>query len=119
MGTHLSAVPSGERSRLPELVELPAPTAWPLVLAFGFTLMFAGLLTNASLSILGLVLAVAGCAGWFREVLPREQEVAVPVVPEELRIATERGVVERLVCRWRQNSFELGFHSRPTQSRQA
>ena len=77
-------------------VELPAPTAWPLVLAFGLTLLFTGLLTNVSLSLLGLVLAVAGCAGWFRQVLPHEQEVAVPVVPEELRIATERKVVERV-----------------------
>ena len=96
MGTYSSAEQSGERSGLPGLIEMPAPTAWPLVLASGFTLLFAGLLTSASLSILGLVLAVAGCAGWFREVLPREQEVAVPVVPEELRIATERTVVERL-----------------------
>ena len=96
MGTHLSAEQSGESSRLPNLVELPAPTAWPLALAFGVTLLFTGLLTNASLSVLGLVLAVAGCAGWFRQVLPHEQEVAVPVVPEELRIATERKVVERV-----------------------
>jgi hypothetical protein len=96
MGTNLSAEQSGETSRLPDVIELPAPTAWPLALAFGFTLMFAGLLTNASLSVLGLVLAVAGCAGWFREVLPHEKEVAVPVAPEELRIATERKVIERL-----------------------
>jgi hypothetical protein len=96
MSTHLSAQRSGESSRRPDVVELPASTAWPLALAFGVTLLFAGLLTNASLSVLGLVLALAGCAGWFREVLPREQEVAVPVVPEELRIATQRRLVERL-----------------------
>jgi hypothetical protein len=96
MGTNLSAQQSGETSRLPNVIELPAPTAWPLALACGCTLLFAGLLTNASLSVLGLVLAVAGCAGWFREVLPREQEVAVPVVSEEVRIATERKVVDRV-----------------------
>jgi hypothetical protein len=96
MGTHLSAEQFGERSRPADAIESPAPTAWPLVLASGFTLIFAGLLTNASLSVLGLILAVAGCAGWFRQVLPREQEVSVEVVPEELRIATERKVVERL-----------------------
>jgi len=96
MGTHLSAEHSGERSQLSVAIELPAPTAWPLVLAFGFTLLFAGLLTNASLSILGVLLALAGCAGWFRQVLPREQEVAVAVLPEELQIATERTVVERV-----------------------
>ena len=96
MGTHLSAEQSGETSRIPDVIELPAPTAWPLALSCGVTLLFAGLLTNASLSLLGLVLVVTGCAGWFREVLPREQEVSVPVVPEELRIATERKTVERV-----------------------
>jgi hypothetical protein len=96
MGTHLSAEQSGERPRLPDVIELPAPTAWPLALSCGVTLLFAGLLTNASLSLLGLVLVVTGCAGWFREVLPREQEVSVPVVPEELRVATERKTVERV-----------------------
>jgi hypothetical protein len=95
METHLSAEHSGETLQLPDVIELPAPTAWPLALACGFTLLFAGLLTSASLSLLGLVLAVAGCAGWFREVLPREQEVAAQVVPEELCITTERTVVER------------------------
>ncbi|HXN99024.1 MAG TPA: hypothetical protein VN881_08115 [Candidatus Acidoferrales bacterium] len=95
MGTQSSAEQSGERSQLP-VIELPAPTAWPLVLASGFTLLFAGLLTSASLSVLGLVLAVAGCGGWFREVLPHEKEVAVQVAPEEVRFATERRVVERV-----------------------
>jgi hypothetical protein len=63
-------------------------------LAFGFTLMFAGLLTNASVSALGVVLAVAGCVGWFREVFPHEHEETVPVVFEEHRITTERRAVE-------------------------
>jgi hypothetical protein len=96
MGTHLSAEHSGETPRLPDVVELPAPTAWPLALSCGVTLLFAGLLTNVSLSLLGLVLVVAGCAGWFKEVLPHEQEVAVPAVPDELRIMTERKVIERV-----------------------
>jgi hypothetical protein len=96
MERYSSAEQSGERSELPGVIEMPAPTAWPLVLASGFTLMFAGLLTSASLSILGLVLAVAGGAGWFKEVLPREKEVEVSAVQEELRIATERPVVERV-----------------------
>jgi len=82
--------------RAPVEIEVPAPTAWPIVLAFGFTLMFTGLLTSASVSVLGVVLGVAGCVGWFREVLPHEHEETVPVVAEEIRIATERRVVERL-----------------------
>src|SRR5579864_8109755 len=92
----LSAKQTGERARPQAEIELPAPTAWPLVLAFGFTLMFAGLLTSASVGLLGVVLAVAGCAGWFLENLPEPHEVTVPVVREEIRIATDRPVVERL-----------------------
>ena len=30
----------------PETVELPAPTAWPMVLALGVSLVFASLVTN-------------------------------------------------------------------------
>ena len=82
--------------RGPVKLEVPASTAWPLILAFGFTLMFAGLLTSASVSVLGAVLAGAGCIGWFREVFPREHEETVPVVLEEHRITTERRVVERV-----------------------
>ncbi|HTP30750.1 MAG TPA: hypothetical protein VMJ75_01160, partial [Candidatus Acidoferrales bacterium] len=84
-------------SRDPKEIEVPAPTAWPLVLAFGLTLLFAGLLTSASVSVLGAVLTVAGCAGWFRELLPREHEVSVPVQLDKASIATERRAVDRLL----------------------
>jgi len=85
-----------QSSRAPREIEVPASTAWPLVLALGFTLVFAGLLTSASVSILGTVLALAGCVGWFREVFPREHEEIVPVIPEEITVRTERRVVERI-----------------------
>jgi len=96
MATLLSAEQLEQSSRRPNEIEVPAPTVWPFVLAFGFTLVFAGLLTSVSVSVLGAVLAVAGCVGWFGEVLPHEHEVIVPLVPDEIRIATERSVVERL-----------------------
>jgi len=85
-----------QSSRAPRQIEVPASTAWPLVLAFGVTLVFAGLLTSVSVSILGTVLALAGCVGWFREVFPREHEEIVPVIPEEITIRTARRVVERI-----------------------
>ena len=96
MATPQSVEQLKEGSRAPTEIEVPASTAWPLVLAFGFTLMFAGLLTSASVSVLGVALAVAGCVGWFREVFPHEHEEIVPVVFEELRVATERRVVEHV-----------------------
>ena len=60
-------------------VQLPAPTAWPIVLAFGITLLCAGLVTSESVSILGAILAIAGAVGWFRDVLPHEALETVPV----------------------------------------
>jgi hypothetical protein len=86
---------AGQNTQTPREIELPMPTAWPLVLAFGFTLLFAGLLTNVSVSVLGVVLALAGSVGWFREVLPHEHEERVPVVPEHISITTSRSRVER------------------------
>ena len=79
-----------------DTVNLPAPTAWPIVLAFGVTLLFAGLLTSASVSILGVILAVAGCVGWFRDVLPHEKEETVEVREELTVISTSHREVERL-----------------------
>jgi len=96
MATLLSAEQIEQSSRAPSKIKVPAPTTWPFVLAFGFTLMFAGLLTSASVSILGVVLAIAGCLGWFREVFPQEHEEVVPVFPEEVSVVTVRRVVERL-----------------------
>ena len=82
--------------QIPERIEMPAPTAWPLGLAFGMTLVFAGFVTAASVSILGAVLAVAGAIGWFREVLPNESQEWVAVDREELSVATSRQNVERM-----------------------
>ena len=113
MATPLSAEQLDQSSRGPNEIEVPAPTAWPFVLAFGFTLMFAGLLTSVSVSVLGTVLAVAGCVGWFREVFPHEHEVIVPLLPEEIRITTEREVVERLPVAADQLRAWLPVHTYP------
>jgi len=96
MSTPLTADKLGQGARNPAEIELPAPTAWPIVLAFGFTLLFAGLLTDVSVSVLGAVLSLAGCVGWFREVLPHEHEEVVEIVPEDSSITTERRRVELL-----------------------
>jgi hypothetical protein len=77
-------------------IEVPAPTAWPCILALGAALLFAGLVTSTSVSCLGALLSAAGSIGWFREVFPHEHEEAVPVLPEDIRLTTDRRVVERL-----------------------
>ena len=96
MATLVSVEQAAENPNAPREIEVPASTAWPFILALGFTLIFAGLLTAMSVTVLGTVLALLGCVGWFCEVLPREHEVTVPIVREDLRITTERRVVETL-----------------------
>jgi hypothetical protein len=80
----------------PENIEMPAPTAWPLVLAIGLTLISAGMVTAASLSILGAMLTVAGAVGWFRQVLPVESHEVTAVVQQKFEIETSRETVERI-----------------------
>src|ERR1700674_2441930 len=80
----------------PGTVNLAAPTAWPIILAFGITLLFAGLLTSVSVSGLGAILFVTGCVGWFRNVFPQEKEEAIAVREEMPIISTHRREVERL-----------------------
>jgi len=77
-------------------IEVPASTAWPVILAFGLTLLFAGLTTGALVSAVGAVLSLAGVVGWFREVLPRESCEVVHVVPEEAVASTTRPEVAQL-----------------------
>ncbi len=96
MATSLTTEQMSKGPGIPPTIEVPAPTAWPFVLAFGFTLLFAGLVTSVSVSVLGAVLSLAGCIGWFREVLPHGHEEKVLAVPEEIRITTERRVIERI-----------------------
>src|SRR5215470_14013638 len=66
------------------VIQVPASTGWPMVAAFGLTLMFAGLLTHVMVSGLGVVLLCAGLIGWFREVLPREAHDSVVLEKEEM-----------------------------------
>jgi hypothetical protein len=80
----------------PTKIELPAPTAWPLVLALGITLLFAGLVTSETVSVLGAIVSVAGAVGWFRDVLPQEAHESLPVEPPAPGVTTTRREVARL-----------------------
>ena len=74
-------LPETERAmRPPDTVEVPASTPWPFVTAFGLALILAGLVTSLAVSVVGLVVLVAGAIGWFRVVMPVQQEESVKVV---------------------------------------
>src|ERR1700682_3463361 len=96
MESEMFKPPAELQPQSPGAIELPAPTAWPIILAFGITLVFAGLVTSASVSILGAIFAIAGCVGWFRDVLPHEKHESVPVEEKVPTIATSRPRVTRI-----------------------
>jgi hypothetical protein len=77
-------------------VHMPLPTAWPIVLALGVTLIIAGMVTHVLISLLGLVLSVIAAIGWFRNVLPEEAAEIVEAPAEEFELASARTSIERL-----------------------
>src|SRR5437879_11361014 len=96
MGTEILDISPQEVEPLSGSIELPAPTAWPIVRAFGLTLVFAGLVTSAVVSVLGALLAIAGCIGWFRDVLPEEKHERVSVSEMVTPVTTRRPQVARV-----------------------
>lgn len=77
-------------AKITDTVHMPASTPWPIVLAFGSTLLFAGLVTSGAISVLGAILMIAGTVGWFRDVLPHEAHEAVQVELQVEEAATGR-----------------------------
>jgi hypothetical protein len=75
------------------VIEVPALTPSPIIMALGLTLAFASLVTNPAVGIVGIVLVTAGAVGWFREVLPVEHREIVrgeaapePIVPAQIGV---------------------------------
>jgi hypothetical protein len=77
-------------------IEAPAPTPWPIVLAFGITLLLAGLVTSEAVSVLGAIVSIAGAVGWFRDVLPQERRESLPVAMQAPSVTTMRREVARM-----------------------
>lgn len=77
-------------------IHLPAPTAWPILLALGFTLIFTALVTNIWIGALGLVLVIVPSIGWFRAVLPHEAHVDLEVDTRIVVIEPSLGGVSRI-----------------------
>jgi hypothetical protein len=83
---------------VPDVIEMPASTYWPLVLAFGITLLCAGLVTQIAVSAVGLLLTLRAAVGWFKDIFPVEKHELVPVLPESRRAETIK-VSSRSVAR--------------------
>ena len=80
-----------DREHSSDMIEIPAPTSWPFVTAFGIALLFGGLVTSIAVSVVGLLVVLRGAVGWFREVLPVAKEELVQarhVTPTVVALST-------------------------------
>lgn len=77
-------------------LHLPAPTPWPVLLALGFALVFAALVTSQGLAYLGFAIIVCAAVGWFREVLPDEHVIQIEVQTEVVAIQASDRPVTRI-----------------------
>src|SRR5437868_2801008 len=78
-------------------VEVPRPTAWPMVLSLGVALLAAGVATSPAFLVLGGLIFVAGLAGWVGGLLPgrgHAEELMTAPAPEP--VAGRPGAVEQL-----------------------
>jgi len=60
---------------------IPAPTAWPLIVALGISMIFMGLVTHAVVSIVGAAILLRAATGWWFDVLPEQKEEFVALTP--------------------------------------
>jgi len=73
-------------------IHVPTPTAWPMIAAFGITLAWAGLVTNALVTVVGVIATLWGAVGWFRDVLPVQRLEPVRVEPDPVIAPSPRGI---------------------------
>lgn len=97
-------------------IELPSPTASPLYFALGLSLMLAGLVTHELVSFVGAAFFVFGAVGWWRQVLPHENEIRVRLQSESERarpIEPRPGAVDHLTAGEEQHRMRLPVEVRP------
>jgi hypothetical protein len=70
-----------------EGVELPTPTTWPMMCAFGITLMAAGLVTSLVVTLIGFIIGLIAAVGWFRSVFPTPKHTLYPLSEADRRPA--------------------------------
>ena len=89
-----------------ERIEMPAPTAWPMVLALGIALGLAGMVTEGYVTVVGVLIALLAARGWYRQVLPREHHEWIPVQLHKVEITRSKHAVARLQSSGRHQQVE-------------
>lgn len=114
IAAHEASVPYGRA--------IPEPTGAPMVAAAGVTLMFAGLVTNWAVTIVGTVMALGGAVAWFRHVFPEERLEAIPSRAEgdvsegrseSVRTGTLPGAMTAMGAAWSEREALRTLHEGP------
>jgi len=82
-------------------IQIPAPTAWPVMTALGLTLIATGLVTHVAVSMVGLAVLLRAAVGWWSDVLPEQKEETVRVSLADLsgvQVPTSSSVVDHLAA---------------------
>jgi hypothetical protein len=99
MASESQATPPPPGPAVPDAVEMPRPTAAPLVLALGMVLIAAGVPFGLTFFVVGAVLVVAGLGLWIGQLLPGrghvQESLAGPARPP-LPVTGAPGRVEQL-----------------------
>jgi hypothetical protein len=77
-------------------VDLPIPTAWPITTALGITLLALGIVTSLFISLIGILIALLGGIGWFRNVFPVPKHLLIPLVEPERRASAVKTSERRI-----------------------
>jgi hypothetical protein len=97
-------------------VEMPAPTAWPLVVSIGIALTFAGMALSLGFMIVGIVVFLFGLGGWIGQLLPGQGRMDEELVEPSLRAAAPTpapGTVDELRPGTAGFRFRLPEHVHP------
>ena len=68
-----------------DAIEMPASTAWPLVLSLGIALIAAGLAMSIGFILVGAVVFAYGLGGWISQLLPGQGHQFEPLVEPQFR----------------------------------
>jgi hypothetical protein len=90
------ATPDSAHALRDDVIILPAPTPWPMVLALGLALLITGMVTHWVISLLGLILTLRATVGWFFEMFPHEHHISVPIQASVIEISSTRTTREQL-----------------------
>src|SRR6266404_2799930 len=99
MASEVQTMPQPEGPAAPDSVEMPRPTAAPLVLALGLTLLAAGVALGPAFLVVGAGVIVAGLSNWIVRLLPGRGHVHEPLAEPARRspdIMGAPGAVEHL-----------------------